>query len=51
MTRPLRTRFLIADGAHARLVVRDHETGGFHTVLKLDAHGKATHAYSGWPGD
>jgi len=47
MTRPLRTCFVIADGARARLVARDHDTGDFRTLRDLHAHDKAAHAYSG----
>ncbi|HEX6866383.1 MAG TPA: host attachment protein [Caulobacteraceae bacterium] len=47
MPRPLHTRFVIADGARARLVERDHETGDFHTLRELHAHNKAVHGYSG----
>lgn len=47
MTKPLKTCFVIADGRHARWVLRDHETGALHTVHELHAHEKAAHAYSG----
>lgn len=47
MIKPLRTSFVIADGRHARWVVRDHETGDFRTVRELHSDEKASFAYSG----
>jgi len=45
MTKPLRLLFVIADGAHARLVRRAEDAGAFVTVLTLKAH-----AHSGGHG-
>ncbi len=41
MTKPLRTQFVVADGARARWVVRSEVADDFTTVKELHAHDKA----------
>jgi protein required for attachment to host cells len=41
MTKPLRTQFIVADGAHARWVRRTEGADDFATVRELKAHAHA----------
>jgi protein required for attachment to host cells len=47
MTRPLRTHFVIADGAHARWVERAHDADDFVTIRVLNAEAHHRHPPTG----